>query len=137
MRSPPVYSGGLLLFPVVNAIEVWEDEGGAAAKAAVERPIPMSGTLNQVEWAERIRRRVDAEFDNVAASLRTVAAKQPSAKLAGTEAILAILEEKRREIMRKDQAGYFIRDWQEIGDRVRRMIIEDPRYRIIKAEAAK
>ena len=36
----------------------------------------MSGTANQVEWAERIRCRVNDEFDRVARAFRSVAAKQ-------------------------------------------------------------
>ena len=36
-------------------------------------------------------------------------------------------------MMAKDQAGYFIHDWQELRDQVRRMIIQDPRYLAIKA----
>jgi hypothetical protein len=46
---------------------------------------------------------------------------------------IAILEEKRAEVMANDRAGYFIRDWQELGDQVRRMIGQDARYQAIKA----
>lgn len=114
---------------MTNPIEAWEDEGGAAEKPLVLQRVPLRGTVNQVEWADRIRQRVDAEFDNVASTLRSVASKQRPAKRASTEAILAILEEKRAEVMGTDQAGYFIRDWQEITDQVRKMILEDPRHR--------
>src|SRR4051812_35394751 len=55
-----------------------------------------SGTTNQVEWAKIIKRRVAVEFDRVAAAFRA-----------------------------NDQAGYFIRDWQDIGDQVRQMILHD------------
>ena len=34
--------------------------------------------------------------------------------------------------MRSERAGYFIHDWQEIGDQVRQMIFADPRYQAIK-----
>ena len=50
-----------------------------------------------------------------------------------TRAIIAILEEKRAEVMANDAAGYFIVEWQELSDRVRRLIIQDPRYQAIKA----
>ena len=43
--------------------------------------------------------------------------------LIDTEAIIAILEEKRAEVMRREQAGYFIRYWQEISGQVRQMNI--------------
>ena len=95
--------------------------------------IPMSGTANQVEWAERIKRLANDEFDRVARSFRSVAAKQSDAARADTEAIIAILEEKRTEVMRRELASYFIHDWQEVGDQVRQMIFHDPRYRAIKS----
>jgi hypothetical protein len=50
-----------------------------------------------------------------------------------TRAVIAILEEKRVEVMAKDQAGYFIRQWQELKDQVRQMISQDSRYQAIKA----
>ncbi len=93
----------------------------------------MTGTASQVEWAERIRRQVNDDFDRVASAFRSVAAKQDDVRRRGTEAILAILEEKRKGVMSRQGAGYFIRYWQETGDQVRRMIFDDPRYREIKA----
>jgi hypothetical protein len=113
-------------------IEAWEDDGGAAAAAAVS----MSGSAAQVEWAERIRIQVNAEFDRVAASFRSIASQQSSAKRAETEAVIAILEEKRAEVMSREQAGYFIHDWQEISDQVRQMIFHDARYQAIKSNRA-
>lgn len=93
----------------------------------------MTGTASQVEWAERIRCRVNDEFDRVARSFREVAAKQSDARRAATEAIIAILEEKRSAVMSRQEAGYFIRDWQDISDQVRQLIAHDPRYPEIKA----
>jgi len=49
-----------------------------------------------------------------------------------TQAIIEILEEKRAEVFANEQAGYFIHDWQELRDQVRRMIVEDCRYKAIK-----
>jgi hypothetical protein len=92
----------------------------------------LSGTANQIEWAERIRERVNGEFDRVAATFYAASAKQDDETRADTQAIIAILEDKRTEIMRRDQAGYFNHDWQEITDQVRQMIFHDPRYAPIR-----
>ena len=112
-----------------SEVEAWEGEGGAAA---LPRPVPLLGTANQVEWAERIKHAVNNEFDRVVASFRTVAAKQQNGKRAATEAIIAIVEDKRRSVMSREDAGYFIHDWQEIDDQVRQMVAHDSRYREIK-----
>ena len=113
-------------------IEAWEGEGGAAPAPLGVRAISISGTANQVEWAERIKRQVNAEFGRVARSFRSVAGKQSAAARADTEAIVAILEEKRAAVMLKEHAGYFIHDWQEIGGRVRQMIFHDARYQALR-----
>jgi len=120
--------------------DAWEGEGGAAlVPLVVGAPSPpavsLSGTASQVEWAERIRRQVNSEFDRVAASFRAVAEKQPAGKRANTEAIIAILEVKRAEVMSRAEAGYFIRDWQEIDDQVRQLIARDPKYLEIKSKS--
>ena len=109
-----------------------KDQTARGTAAPPQAAVSLSGTASQVEWAERIRRQVGREFDRVAASFRAVAEKQPAGKRAQTEAILAILEDKRAEVMSREQAGYFIRDWQEIDDQVRRLIAQDPRYLEIK-----
>jgi hypothetical protein len=93
----------------------------------------LNGTANQIEWAERIRERVNVEFDRVASTFYAVAAKQDPEAKEDTQAIIAILEDKRAEVMRRDQAGYFIHDWQEITDQVRQMIFHDRRYAPIRA----
>jgi hypothetical protein len=113
-------------------LEAWEEEGGAVPFPASQRPVLLIGSPNQVEWARRIRLNVESEFDRVAASFRAIAKKQLQSKRANTEAIIAILEEKRAEVMAKEQAGYFIHDWQEIDDQVRQMISHDRRYPEIK-----
>ena len=94
----------------------------------------MTGTASQVEWAERIRLNVAEEFDRVARALKVQAGKQPEQARAETHTLIAILEEKRTETMANEQAGYFIRDWQELSDQVRRMIAMDPRYQTIQAD---
>ena len=114
------------------SIEDWEDEGGAIPAAPSTSPTPLRGTEAQVEWAERIRLQVDAEFDRVASAFRVVSRRQGAAKRARTEAVIAILEEKRTAVMVHEQAGYFIQDWQEISDQVRRSIYDDPRFLAIR-----
>ncbi len=113
-------------------IEAPEDGDGVALPPPGDGAIPMTGTANQVEWAERIKRQVSDEFDRVARTFRSVAGRQGDAARADTDAIIAILEEKRAEVMSREQAGYFIHDWQEIGDQVRQMISHDARYQAIR-----
>jgi hypothetical protein len=88
----------------------------------------MTGTANQIEWATGIRTQVSAEFDRVAAALRSRAGARID-----TEAVIEILESKRDEVMANDRAGYFIEVWQELRDQVRQLIVQDPRYQAIKA----
>ena len=58
-----------------NEIEAWEDEGGATPHPLNAGPVLMTGTESQVEWSERIRLRVNNEFDRVAAAFQAVAEK--------------------------------------------------------------
>lgn len=94
----------------------------------------MTGTASQIEWAEAIKLRVNTEFDCVAKAFQAVAAGQVAQDRTDTWAIIAILEEKRGEVMARDQAGYFIRDWQELNDQVRQMIARDSRFQTIKVD---
>jgi hypothetical protein len=118
---------------VAKDLETWEDEGGAAPAPLGVSSASMTGTASQLEWARRIKRQVNDEFDRVAAVFRSVARRQSESKRAETEAVIAILEDKRAEVMSRQQAGYFIHDWQEIGDQVRQMIFRDARYQAIKS----
>jgi len=121
-------------FSAAKEFETWEDEGGASPAPLGVSSASMTGTASQLEWARRIRRQVNDEFDRVAAVFRSVARKQSESKRAETEAVIAILEDKRAEVMSRQQAGYFIHDWQEIGDQVRQMIFRDARYQAIKSK---
>lgn len=96
----------------------------------------LTGTQNQIEWAEQIKPKVNAEFDRVSNAFREVASRQPEGQRIDTLAVIAILEEKRLEVMTNREAGYFILHWQELSDQVRQMIAKDPRYRLIKANRA-
>lgn len=93
----------------------------------------MTGTQNQIEWASLIKPRVAGEFDRVANAFVLIANRQQSAARARTLATVAILEEIRAAVLAHDDAGYFIKEWQEITDQVRMMIVADPRYRALKA----
>ena len=96
----------------------------------------MTGTVAQVEWAEQIKTRVSAEFDRVAKAFTAACRNQAEPDRADTQAVIAILEEKRTEVMANDRAGYFIRGWQELSDQVRQMIARDSRYHAIKTNRA-
>ncbi|MFN0103637.1 MAG: hypothetical protein ACKV2U_16290 [Bryobacteraceae bacterium] len=96
----------------------------------------LTGTPNQIEWANEIRPRVGAEFDRVAKAFHEVSASQAERDRNDTLAVIAILEEKRLEVMARTSAGYFIEAWQELGAQVRQLIAADPRYQAIKAARA-
>jgi cell division FtsZ-interacting protein ZapD len=82
----------------------------------------MAGTMNQVAWAEQIKEQVNKEFDRVANAMNSAARKQVGQDRTDTHTLIVILEDKRREVMANEEAGYFIRDWQELHDQVRQMI---------------
>src|SRR4051812_31904423 len=105
-----------------KAIQSWEAEGGASDRLPCKQRPELTGSVAQVQWAEEIRGRVDAEFNRVTGSFATVAERQSENARADTYAIIAVLEEKRNEVLAREQAGYFIHDWQEINDQVRQML---------------
>jgi len=108
---------------------VWEGEGGSVNETSGEA---MTGTVNQIEWAKQVRTQVNAEFDRVITALEAAATKQSGQERMDTQTIIAIVEEKRTEVMQHQEAGYFIRDWQELRDQVRQLIMKDDRYKAIK-----
>lgn len=93
---------------------------------------PMTGTPNQIEWAEQIKPRVGAEFDRVASALMAASLKQVESSRIGTLSAIAILNEKRAEVMANNKAGYFIKEWRELDGKVRLMITQDPRHVALK-----
>jgi len=134
-----------------QAIEAWEGEGGGLRQSSDDRLAPrfafapggpvaaekkMIGTANQVDWAERIRGQVSEEFDRVAKALESAMSRQSELKRGETLAMIAILEDKRSEVMAQDQARYFIREWHEMRDQVRQLITQDSRYQAIRAKPA-
>ena len=96
----------------------------------------LTGTPNQIEWAEQIRLTVAQEFERVAKVFQAQVGIQTGQKQAETRTIIAILEQKRAETMSIPFAGYFIREWQELNDQVRQMIAKDPRYQAIRDQRA-
>jgi hypothetical protein len=88
--------------------------------------------VNQIAWAKQIKAQVEAEFDRVANALAALALRQSSASRRDTFTLISILYEKRAEVMAQRDAGYFIHDWQELRDQVRRLIIADARYPSLK-----
>lgn len=110
----------------------WEGEGGSLAREFAE----LTGSEAQIEWAVRLRRGVEAEFERVAAALRRVAAKQIPLRRAATYQMLQILEAKRIEVLSHERAGYYIKEWQEPGGHPRRMLLEDPRYEALRQAVA-
>jgi hypothetical protein len=127
----------------------WESEGGTTTRLDVFAHLAtpgfkpniaantiLVGTPNQIEWAEQIKERVHKEFDRVGMIMKSVAAKQVGWDQTDTLRLVAILEEKRHDVMANDRAGYFIHDWQELRDQVREMIVKDPRYGKIMARQA-
>jgi hypothetical protein len=93
---------------------------------------PWVGTESQIEWAERIKPLVSAEFDRVAETLEAVARRQSASDRLDTRAMIAILEEKRLEVLGRNEAGYFIKNWQELTDQVQRLIRDDSRFAAIR-----
>jgi hypothetical protein len=112
-----------------KAISEWEDDGGSAARLEERR---MVGTLSQIAWAVQIKSQVEAEFDRVRKVLEYAMTKQSARDVIDIKCIIQIVEDKRTEVMENQQAGYFIREWQELG-KVSRIIVADPRYQAIKA----
>ena len=141
MRTMIKEHRSIVLDHVVNAelkimedsISVWEGEGGSLSNPRSHR---MTGSVDQIEWAERIRAQVNGEFDRVAKALQAAALKQSDQDRLNTYEIMLILEEKRGEVLSNGRAGYFIHDWQELRDQVRKMIMNDARYKAIKERAS-
>jgi hypothetical protein len=93
----------------------------------------MTGTPNQIEWGQQIKASVALEFDRVANALRTVALRQAGQDLLNTAIAIEILEELRATVMAREEAGYFIREWQDLSGQVREMIARDPRHKAVRS----
>jgi hypothetical protein len=96
----------------------------------------MIGNADHVKAAERIKERINDEFDRLARALELSAAKQTGLERTDVEAVIVILEEKRAEVMAKGQADYFLNNWRELRAHVRDLIVQDSRYRDINTRKA-
>jgi 5-carboxymethyl-2-hydroxymuconate isomerase len=65
----------------------------------------MTGTASQVQWAAQIRLRTAAEFDRVANAFKVAAGRQSEQDRIETQTAIAILEEKRAEVMANDSSN--------------------------------
>ena len=83
-------------------ISVWEGEGGSLNETPEKA---MTGTVNQIEWAKQIKTQVNAEFDRVKTALEAAAAGQSGQDRMDTQAMIAILQDKRAEVMAHEEAG--------------------------------
>ena len=94
----------------------------------------MTGTPNQIQLATLIKTKIAGDFDRVEKALRKSSESQSEDFQSETKALIAILNEKRTEVLEKDRAGEFIRDWQELDGKVAQLITKDPRYRAIRTQ---
>ncbi|MEP6537278.1 MAG: hypothetical protein ABJF23_18230, partial [Bryobacteraceae bacterium] len=88
----------------------------------------MTGTPNQIDLGQRIKASVALEFNRVANALQNVALRQSGQKLLDNVTAIQILEELRTTVMARQEAGYFIREWQDLSGQIREMIARDPRH---------
>ena len=96
----------------------------------------MIGTPGQVEWAERLKRQADAEFDRVVKAFQAVAETHTGPEKMEIGTIIEIVEQQRYEAMANERAGYFIRNWQEPASQVRTLMAADARYTVIQERRA-
>jgi hypothetical protein len=93
----------------------------------------LTGTPNQIEMANQILPTVNSEFDRVANAFHALALTQSPEARANTLVALTVLEEKRTEVLSNPSAGYFIAEWRELSDQVRKLIAKDPRHVALQA----
>ncbi len=94
----------------------------------------MTGSESQIEWAEPIKTSVRAEVDRVAQAFRIAADRQQGQDHLATLAFIAILEDKRVEVLAKEQAGYFVRVWQGLSDQLQQIVARGSRCQTIQIE---
>lgn len=101
-------------------------------EGAGRSPVTRTNT-NHEDLDDPIKRQLDREFDRVTASLRSIAARQQRHRHADTVAIIALLEEKRAEVMREQPLRWGIHDRRSFGDQIREWVLADARYQAITA----
>lgn len=112
---------------IAEELESWEGDSELATIPGEATP-ELSGVQNNLEWAEQIKLRVNAEFDRVAVAIHASAERRNEERRMETLVLMSILESKRTEVMSRQDAGYFIHDWQQIVHQVSTMIRSDARY---------
>lgn len=91
---------------VEHSIAAWEDDGGSQP-GIIESA--RAGTISQIDWAVQIKRQVGAEFDRVRGELEAIARKRPFRPVqrrSQINVLIAIVEDRRAEVMRRTEAGY-------------------------------
>lgn len=106
-------------------IQAWESDGGAMGCTRSEAPV----MANEAAWAQQIKARVCADFDRVVNALKSAAETLTGDRQIDALMVISILEEIRAEVMAKDQPGYFIVEWQDASDQVRRIVANDRSYK--------
>jgi hypothetical protein len=97
----------------------------------------MTGSESQIEWAERIKTSVRAEFDRVAKALRIAADRQQGQDQLDTLAIIAILEDKRVEVLANEQAGYLSASGRKSAIKCGKYWLKTPATRRSKSNGAR
>jgi hypothetical protein len=100
--------------------------------------VVLRGAADQISWAREIRARVSAEFDRVRSSIEAGSNKFRALDRTETATLLTLIEEHRAAVFSRDQADYFIAEWQNPADRLQRVFNGDERWRAISdARAAR
>ena len=111
----------------VDAIAVWEDDGGA-------RLWPAGRSNPRQRLAAWAQRKVNHEFDRVARTLRSAASQQSCAeRCAEIEQALALFESKRDDVLSLRQIRFYIQNRDTIDEKTYRMIASDVCYLAVKS----
>jgi hypothetical protein len=93
----------------------------------------MNAAPNHPERTADLKARINAEFDRVARSFHAAAQQQSGRERQDTVALLEILEEHRAAVLANTDLDYFLDNWSNPQDQVRRLLAADPRAAAIRA----
>lgn len=93
----------------------------------------MNAAPNHPERTADLKARVNAEFDRVAQSFHAAAQHQSGRERQDTAALLEILEEHRAAVLANTDLGYFLDNWSNPHEQVRRLLATDPRVVALRA----
>lgn len=105
-------------------VQAWEAEGGAVVQLGADIAEWLVTDRNAAA-ALQIKARVRAEFDRVVNALKSAADAQNGDKQIDARMVIFMLEQICAEVLSKDEAGYFIVEWQDASDHVRRIVTKD------------